>query len=850
MSSSPFYRGVPGRTDEDSDDDSLVGELTQLAALRPSLLVVPGDTAARAETLEGVPSSVFTTDEVLESSEGSLSKIDFSELTKTIQQLSSLDAPSRSSQSAPPPPPPPQLISMASARLSSSGRRSGLKTVHSGRSLSSHSHGSALSAPEHQGKITTASAVTSAGVSAGRPRSPRSAEKGEGGFLHRVKEMRAGKQSTVMVNPRQALFVTKLARRSHTMRTKETNLNIGHSSSVGDEGSNELELEPKVIRRYQVGDTVLVCNLQSRWANLVNKYGFPPGEGDKPEERKGPYKYVLATVKKVHFEEIAAYYTVTRADTGADQRADASYMEPLRSGRGEAAALKAATSSAPSTVFGNEQLLGSDSEYEHGQGKFVECLQISFLAVLIPFFWLFDCFHYLWNNFIAPCCLSVSQYVRRQANLMLNGLEPYQCGIRLTCVNFVVVCSTWYMFIDQARLAFFPPSSDFAVAIINFVIWVVLALELVFETFIRPDGYRQLIKSEKAFAPTTVRYISAFHLIIESISLLIFIPEFLCLFDPGMACDDRIPFSFYNAAVLGVFGPTQLDVFYGHLFFALIRLRVLGLVRHWKNMWIANTFITMKWKGKQGGVLAATGPANSSRATMDRKLAYGKPVDAEQAEQKKREVSLTNACNIGTALMVTNSYRALILLWIIVGVFPIIFSLLSTYTNPVAFQMTRQMQGTNLVASDTSNATCVYLLASVWEWAVGVTAADFVKRNDPFLFTLHIGPSRCPFMESDRLAKALCEALQASDTDRLSLADHSPVPPSLENLEHVCTYYRNISGDTISEMARSVGKRAGSILEYQESTLYNLTNVTDGITLPEDFSVVASFDGTYTIATT
>lgn len=105
-------------------------------------------------------------------------------------------------------------------------------------------------------------------------------------------------------------------------------------------------------------------------------------------------------------------------------------------------------------------------------------------------------------------------------------------------------------------------------------------------------------------------------------------------------------------------------------------------------------------------------------------------------------------------------------------------------------------------------------------------------------------------MESDRLAKALCEALQASDTDRLSLADHSPVPPSLENLEHVCTYYRNISGDTISEMARSVGKRAGSILEYQESTLYNLTNVTDGITLPEDFSVVASFDGTYTIATT
>lgn len=76
-------------------------------------------------------------------------------------------------------------------------------------------------------------------------------------------------------------------------------------------------------RRYRVGDSVLVCNIQSRLATLVNRHGYPSGGGLSPEEQRGPYIYVLAMVKKVHFEEDAEYYTVTRADTGADQRADA-----------------------------------------------------------------------------------------------------------------------------------------------------------------------------------------------------------------------------------------------------------------------------------------------------------------------------------------------------------------------------------------------------------------------------------------------------------------------------------------------------------------------------------------------
>ncbi len=54
----------------------------------------------------------------------------------------------------------------------------------------------------------------------------------------------------------------------------------------------------------------------------VNRYGFPQGEGRTEEEKGGPYTFVLATVKHVHFDEDDRYYTVVRADTGTEQRAD------------------------------------------------------------------------------------------------------------------------------------------------------------------------------------------------------------------------------------------------------------------------------------------------------------------------------------------------------------------------------------------------------------------------------------------------------------------------------------------------------------------------------------------------
>jgi hypothetical protein len=121
------------------------------------------------------------------------------------------------------------------------------------------------------------------------------------------------------------------------------------------------------------------------------------------------------------------------------------------------------------------------------------------------------------------------------------------------------------------------------------VIWIILALELCFEALVRPDGYFKLIESERAFAPSTARFISRFHLVSECVALLLFIPEFRCI--PDGNCGDALPFSLLEASLASVIGPTRFMAFMGHLCFGLLRLRVFSLVRHWKKMQITHLYV-------------------------------------------------------------------------------------------------------------------------------------------------------------------------------------------------------------------------------------------------------------------
>ena len=591
--------------------------------------------------------------------------------------------------------------------------------------------------------------------------------------------------------------------------------------------------KPGAARRYKPGDNVLVCNQQSRWSTLVNRYGFPPGEGATPEEMRGPYIYALATVRQVHFEEFAAYYTVTRADTGAEQRADTDFMEPIRTTRGEQAAFRAAMqSSLEGGADDDDQFVIRESDDDEGQqNKFIACVENVCFFSILPFLWVWDWIYYFAITFLAP----VWRFLRNQARKILMGLEPYACQLRLTMVNFIVLCSFWFMFIDQARLAFFPPEADHAVAIINFIVWLILIAELGFEVFIRPDGYRNLIISEKAFSPQTVRYINLFHLLVESFCLALFVPEFVCLFLKD-SCSDRLSFSFYNAALMAVTGPTRVEAVYGRAYFALVRLRVFGLVRHWKNMWIINTFLHKR--KSENGLLSNIFPqrAKAKVAPVKQSKVDDEQNDPENGHQKhqSKDATLVNASNIGTALMVTNSYRAIALLCVITGIFPIFgLAFNENFINSLGDTMTEQLQATNLIANDTSDATCDFLVQSTYAWVMAVVAPDVGDSpSDIYLLDFNLQPGRC-FGDADETCR--------------SLVNES------ENGQALCDTRAEVAGQSDDAIAEILGIRVGSIVTFSYADSGKIFNTSDngGSGFLEDttYSVTTSFDQTYSVQT-
>lgn len=220
-----------------------------------------------------------------------------------------------------------------------------------------------------------------------------------------------------------------------------------HRQSSKDRGESDESKYAKTIRRYGVGQYVLISNhnLDEGSSCLVNRYGFPEGGGGAlySEQRRGPYIYLLAQVKSVHFGEDAQYYTVSRCDNEEDQRADAGWMEPITDPLG----IEAAKIAAKKLCNG-----ASTNVQSHSDSVFLSSLEKGT------------------KRCIQGLCLGMSLLQRKikdQATKCLNGNRPYKISFKFTGVNFLVLSSIWYLYIDQFRLAFFPHSADFACAIVS-----------------------------------------------------------------------------------------------------------------------------------------------------------------------------------------------------------------------------------------------------------------------------------------------------------------------------------------------------------------------------------------------
>jgi hypothetical protein len=211
--------------------------------------------------------------------------------------------------------------------------------------------------------------------------------------------------------------------------------------------------------QFAVDDTALVfLNLLNHTNSVdppeaftvapVNKFGFQPGEGKSQAEQEGPFVYVLATVRRVHFNEDVPYYTVIRADTLTEQRSDAAWMEPLTDLHGIEAATRAA-----------RQTGRSDDAHEPSKRD-----AGGFTARLLNFF----CWPVKFVQWtLVPMYHNARAVAKEQVKHVLFSDAPFYCQIRVTGVNLLVLCSFIYLFIQVFALAFLPASFDYGVAVLG-----------------------------------------------------------------------------------------------------------------------------------------------------------------------------------------------------------------------------------------------------------------------------------------------------------------------------------------------------------------------------------------------
>lgn len=215
--------------------------------------------------------------------------------------------------------------------------------------------------------------------------------------------------------------------------------------------------------QFSKGDHVLVMltllNITNRedddthfTVDPVNVYGYPAGEGRTEEQRTGPYSFILCTVANVHFDEDERYYTVVRADTGSEQRADPPWMEPIRDLEGMEAAMRAAQRTRRS-----ESNVARQPNDHRGFLTWVSDL----VSWPLHFF----------QDKVIPCYVHTRRAAKVVLEHLLNGAPGYACRTRVTCINLLVICSFVFLFIDAFSIAYLPARLDRATSIVGVYVY-------------------------------------------------------------------------------------------------------------------------------------------------------------------------------------------------------------------------------------------------------------------------------------------------------------------------------------------------------------------------------------------
>jgi len=396
----------------------------------------------------------------------------------------------------------------------------------------------------------------------------------------------------------------------------------------------------------------------------VNRSGFPKGKGKHDEEKKGPYTFVLATVDAVHFGDDAVYYSVRREDTKEICRAERDCLEQLIPGSpGEKAAIAAASrnrghfTEEPISINDNDQRCTKYISSCRGLAK--------------------HCNGAFYNGYRS---------LNNQASRCLEGKPPFSCEIKLTSVFVFRLCSCVLLIFDLVVNAFPFGNYHTLMTTVMYVSWLILLLELLIATFIRPSGYSNLMASEKAYSPKAASYINNVHLFIELLSLALFAFKHWQYFNLDLSTKEYSAY-FFSATKMSIDATyahnenNLQDLLRGSCYFMTTPLRLFGLVRYWRNDWLNNMF-------------AEKNPENN------------------EVSGNLNEIENAKAEKIGTALMMINSHRTLFLCVLIAAIVPPIANLASGGLNTSIYRETDLLHQFSITGGD----DCSFLQIAVENW--------------------------------------------------------------------------------------------------------------------------------------
>ncbi|KAG7349832.1 adenylate and guanylate cyclase catalytic domain containing protein [Nitzschia inconspicua] len=296
---------------------------------------------------------------------------------------------------------------------------------------------------------------------------------------------------------------------------------------------------------------------------------------------------------------------------------------------------------------------------------------------------------------------------------------------------------------------------------------------------------------------------------------------------------------------MAITGTQRGEALAGRVFYACVRLRVFGLVRHWRNMWIRKTFMKRKenvrfvndQKSVERSVRKTFGD-NVSVVTVNTSL----PSRNTRQQRKQRDAAVINASNIGTALMVTNSYRSLTMLCLIMGIFPMISLIYPRGdVDTVGTDMIQFLQGTNLQVDFENSTNCLYFVESVATWinAFGPrNKSSLTTSTDAFLLSLTITPPRCIDTFTNTTIGGISFYEGPCPTWNVG-ADADGASCLVGQLGGI---FGNTSIDVVSD---SLDLRVGNIVIETANVVNQSLTTVDGFAESVSYSVSASYNFTY-----